>query len=213
MDKTRKFWVDQDPVLENMLLNVNALEIDQLERPEVLSYLPKLKKLRVLDLGAGIGRFTGSFAKKGAIVTAVDINKTFLQENERENQTFSNITYLHKDLMDISFPKGSFDLIFASGIFMYMEDQEMVVLAKKLYSWLENGGHLFFRESLSPFDHPHKSTHAILRPFSYYQELFDSSFKLANVGSLKSHIKLFGDPFRCFWLFRKDPVKAFDKLI
>lgn len=208
MSNPRQFWAHQKPILENMFLNKQALEIDERERPEIFSYLPNYKGARILDLGAGIGRFTKDFASLASFVAAVDLNQAFLEENRRKNKGLKNIKFILSDVMDLSFEERSFDLIFASGIFLYLEDTELESLAKKLYDWLENGGHLFFRESLSPFDYPHQSTHAILRPFSYYQELFSSSFKLVNLGSLKSHIELFGDPFRCFWLFRKDSVKT-----
>ena len=33
------------------------------ERKEILSYLPNCRNLNILELGAGIGRFSGEFAK------------------------------------------------------------------------------------------------------------------------------------------------------
>ena len=147
------------------------------------------------------------------MVTAVDINGAFIEENQTLNREFSSITYMKSDVMDISFEGGTFDLIFASGIFMYLDGHEIEVLAQRLYHWLEKDGHLFFRESLSPFKDTYQSTYALLHPFSYYQELFETLFTLVNVGSLKSHTELFADPFRCFLLFRKDCVERNDKLI
>jgi phosphoethanolamine N-methyltransferase len=47
----------------------------------VLKTLGDVGGLRVLELGAGIGRFTGDLAKRAAAVTACDFMDTLIQEN------------------------------------------------------------------------------------------------------------------------------------
>lgn len=211
MDETRSFWTRQEPLLENMLLRPEAEEIDRLERPEILSYLPDYKGLRVLDLASGIGRFTRDFAKKASQVTALDISPAFTQMNRKNNRKFTNIKYVTSDAMDVQFAKSSFDLVFVSGFFMYLTEAEMPKMIQKIRDWTAPGGHLFFRESCSPFSRPHQSNHAQLRPFEYYQNLIEPHFTLLRLGSVQSHIQLFGDPFRCFWLFQKNGVEGIDK--
>ena len=49
-----------------MMLNENADDIDPVERPEVLSYLPPLEGMDIVELGAGIGRYTSDIADQQA---------------------------------------------------------------------------------------------------------------------------------------------------
>ena len=48
------------------------------ERPALLSLLPNLEGLSVLDVGCGTGWFTEYFLSQGAKVTAFDLNETFV---------------------------------------------------------------------------------------------------------------------------------------
>src|SRR4051812_14620913 len=98
MDEVLSFWMSQEPKIENMLLRQDAAEVDLLERPEVLSYLPNYKGFNVLDLGSGIGRFTGELAKFANRVTAVDLCQQFIKQNRQNNLRYENIDYLIKDI-------------------------------------------------------------------------------------------------------------------
>ncbi len=79
----------------------------------LLEYLDhqKIKNNVLLELGAGSGLISIYCAKKGAIVTATDINTNALhtlKENAKENNVYLEI--LHSDLFD-NLPNRSFDLI------------------------------------------------------------------------------------------------------
>ncbi|KAL6010125.1 Phosphoethanolamine N-methyltransferase [Asimina triloba] len=54
------------------MLDSHACDLDKEERPEVLSLLPPFEGKSVLELGAGIGRFTAELAKEADHVLAVD---------------------------------------------------------------------------------------------------------------------------------------------
>lgn len=53
--------------------------------PQVLAVLGGVAGKRVLELGAGIGRFTGDLARNAAHVTACDFMAASIAENERLN--------------------------------------------------------------------------------------------------------------------------------
>jgi SAM-dependent methyltransferase len=55
-----------------MMLDSRASDLDKEERPEVLSLLPPYEGKSVLELGAGIGRFTGELAQKAGELIALD---------------------------------------------------------------------------------------------------------------------------------------------
>lgn len=77
---------------------------------QYISRLP-LKEKKFLELGCGSGLISIAVAKKGALVTASDINAVaveFLKNNSRDNKT--GITVIQSDLFG-NIPKQSFDII------------------------------------------------------------------------------------------------------
>ncbi len=79
----------------------------------------------MLELGAGIGRFTGELASKAHTVTAVEFMPTYIKENEAVNGAkFENITFLCADVTTIDFPEGSFDFVFSNWLMMYLTNSE-----------------------------------------------------------------------------------------
>eukprot|EP00435_Cladocopium_sp_Y103_P063543 s364_g25.t1 len=138
LDKERaefaEYWADHSaPTIEKMMLDDDAASIDKLERPEILSQIPSFTGKEVLELGAGIGRFSGVLARKARKVTAVDFVATSCVENRKANAEQKNLEVIQADVTALDFPPGSFDLCRQ--------------LAAKLLRWLRPGGHVFFRES------------------------------------------------------------------
>uniref|UniRef100_V9KTI7 phosphoethanolamine N-methyltransferase n=1 Tax=Callorhinchus milii TaxID=7868 RepID=V9KTI7_CALMI len=137
----------QEATVEEMMLDSCAKIIAREERPEILSMLPDVDGRDVLELGAGIGRFTGQLSKIARHVTAVDFMEKFIQKNRESNGFRGNVTFLHADITALALPPHSFDLIFSNWLFMYLSDEELHGVTQKMVSWLRPGGYLFFRES------------------------------------------------------------------
>lgn len=70
-----------------------------------------LSDQKVLELGCGTGRVSLALAKKGAIVTAVDISRVMLDLAEKE-RAHKKITYIEDNITQLSLNK-KFDLIIA----------------------------------------------------------------------------------------------------
>ena len=89
----RSYWVEEHgaPTLENMMLDSNAATMDVLERPEILAELPSLSGKSVLELGAGIGRFSSSLSEKAASVVSVDFVEASCNINRESNSKFTNL--------------------------------------------------------------------------------------------------------------------------
>ncbi|KAM3866799.1 phosphoethanolamine methyltransferase [Diretmus argenteus] len=144
-----EFWKEHsaEATVEEMMLDSHARELTKQELPEILSLLPSLAGQRVLELGAGIGRYTDHLLAKAGQVTAVDFMESFVQKNRQDNGHHSNGTFIQADVTKLDFPKHSFDMIFSNWLLMYLSDEELTSLAEKMLSWLAPGGFLFFRES------------------------------------------------------------------
>ncbi|XP_073676428.1 phosphoethanolamine methyltransferase isoform X3 [Garra rufa] len=144
-----EFWKEHSKfaTVEEMMLDSNAQELTQHELPEILSMLPSLAGSDVLELGAGIGRYTRHLIGKARHVTAVDFMEKFVEKNRKDNSHLGKAEFIQADVTKLDFPKHSFDVVFSNWLLMYLSDQELKALAEKFLTWLRPGGYLFFRES------------------------------------------------------------------
>ncbi|KAE8676143.1 Phosphoethanolamine N-methyltransferase [Hibiscus syriacus] len=147
----KSYWIEHsvDLTVEAMMLDSKAADLDKEERPEVLSLLPSYEGKSILELGAGIGRFTGVLAKKAGHVIALDFIENVIKQNEKINGHCKNVQFLCADVTspDLEFSQGSLDLIFSNWLLMYLSDKEVENLAERMVKWLKVGGYIFFRES------------------------------------------------------------------
>lgn len=147
----KSYWIEhsKDLTVEAMMLDSRASDLDKEERPEVLSLLPPYKGKSVLELGAGIGRFTGELAKEAGHVLALDFIEDVIRKNESINGHFKNTSFLCADVTspDMKIEPESVDLIFSNWLLMYLSDIEVENLAERMVKWLKVGGFIFFRES------------------------------------------------------------------
>ncbi|CAJ1058480.1 phosphoethanolamine methyltransferase isoform X1, partial [Xyrichtys novacula] len=144
-----EFWKEHSKgaTVEEMMLDSRAKELTQHELPEILAMLPSLEGCKVLELGAGIGRYTSHLLTRAAHVTAVDFMDSFVERNRQDNGHHSNATFMQADVTKMDVPKNSFDFIFSNWLLMYLTDEELNAFIKKTLGWLRPGGFLFFRES------------------------------------------------------------------
>ncbi|KAM9496104.1 phosphoethanolamine methyltransferase [Clarias gariepinus] len=153
MDKERAtmiaFWKEhsQHATVEEMMLDSKAQQLTKHELPEILEMLPSLDGIDVLELGAGIGRYTSHLIGKARHVTAVDFMENFVEKNKEKNSHLGNAEFIQADVTHLEFPERSFDLIFSNWLLMYLSDAELCSLTEKMLSWLRPSGYLFFRES------------------------------------------------------------------
>ncbi|KAJ7975231.1 putative Phosphoethanolamine n-methyltransferase [Quillaja saponaria] len=147
----KTYWMEHssDLTVEAMMLDSKASDLDKEERPEVLSLLPSYEGKSILELGAGIGRFTGDLAQKAGQVVALDFIESAVRKNESINGHCKNVKFICADVTcpELQFSEGSFDLIFSNWLLMYLSDKEVESLAERMVKWLKVGGHIFFRES------------------------------------------------------------------
>jgi ubiquinone/menaquinone biosynthesis C-methylase UbiE len=112
------------------------------DRPAVISLLPEVRGLRVLDAGCGPGAYAEWLVEHGAQVVAVDASPAMLAH---ARQRVSDRATFH--LADLSQPldfleDGSFDLVIAPLVLDYLEDWRGVL--GELRRVLKPGGVLVF---------------------------------------------------------------------
>jgi phosphoethanolamine N-methyltransferase len=170
------YWKEhsQGLTVEAMMLDSQASVLDKMERPEILGMLPILSGKDIVELGAGIGRFTSSFATLAKSVLAVDFMETAVEKNKEANGHFPNASFRTADVTSLELPEAQTDLVFSNWLLMYLDDDEVKGLAERCMRWLRRGGHLFFRESCfhQSGDQKRKSNPTHYRDPSFYNQIF-----------------------------------------
>eukprot|EP00850_Spirogloea_muscicola_P018244 SM000165S02205 [mRNA] locus=s165:97777:101666:- [translate_table: standard] len=226
-EKQAQYWAEHSQMLtvEAMMLDSQAAKLDQLDRPEILAMLPSLKGKRVLELGAGIGRFTSSLATAAAHVTAVDFMANAIAKNKELNGHHKNVTFRCADVTSqkLQFREGSVDMIFSNWLLMYLSDDEVEHLAARMMTWLSKDGFLFFRESCfhQSGDSKRRNNPTHYREPSFYTTVFenihkqnkDSSFVELQLRSIKcvgAYVRNKRNQNQVCWLWQKVPAMAPD---
>ena len=132
--------------IEGMLLDENATTISISDRDEVISHLPAYENKCVLELAAGIGRFTGILAERAQKVIAVDFVQDFIDKNAFINKHRKNCEFVCADVLSYIYPEST-DIVFSCWILMYLSDEEVLTLFNKVIKCLKPGGFFYFRES------------------------------------------------------------------
>ncbi|CAI5494648.1 unnamed protein product [Closterium sp. Naga37s-1] len=142
----------------SMMLDAQADLLDSLERPEILGFIDGLTPLLmerpklVVELGAGIGRFTADLACRATWLTALDFLPHALAANVQAHACqHPNVDFVCADVADATsaalLTRLAPDLVFSNWLLMYLSDSEVHALAKLLLRALPPGGLFFFRES------------------------------------------------------------------
>lgn len=218
----QKYWQNFAPSIESMMLDNRAAIIHSDDQAEIFSLLPSLKGKNVLELGAGIGRYTGKLAQYASHVTAVDFVEEYINVNEEKHSHMSNINYIAADVLDLELPHKKYDVVFSNWLLMYLTDQECVTLLKKIILWLVDGGCLFFRESCfhSSGDVPRETNPTFYRTPTDYSILLEVAweplnhsllepsesgygFHIITVGSVRTYIKYKNNSHQIYFLSKK----------
>ncbi|NEQ82654.1 MAG: methyltransferase domain-containing protein [Moorea sp. SIO2I5] len=209
------YWQKQQASISGMMLNPEADELHDHETKQIISCLPNLSGKKVLELAAGIGRYTTYFASEATSVTAVDFNQNFLDKNQEINSKFANIIYQCENILNISFEKNTFDFVFINWLLMYLENEEVKTIIDNIYQWLKPKGQFLLRESCitdskgnppvvsTSADAQHSHFYSHYRDPQFYLDLFSQKFNLVSQGNIKIYEQKYNNPNQLFWLLRK----------
>ena len=168
--------LEQNP--ENLKIKIRD------ETNKIFSWLPELQGKSILDLGSGIGQWTFRFVERGAdkitaveyIPELVNIGKQEAEQNGYDNVEF--IVFPAEDFICDEF----FDIIFVSGLFLYLNDDQMDKILGNLIQMSSPDTLIMIRDSVGVFeryeinnrfsDHLQEYYSAIYRTAEDYIDLF-----------------------------------------
>uniref|UniRef100_A0A914VXE0 phosphoethanolamine N-methyltransferase n=1 Tax=Plectus sambesii TaxID=2011161 RepID=A0A914VXE0_9BILA len=150
-DVFKSFWNKYSGITDNrsMMLNQNADEFEQSDRMDILSSLPDLRGKDVVDIGAGIGRFTTSMAQTARHVLSTDFIESFIAKNRERNEKLGNVSFQVGDAVNLKLEEESVDMVFTNWLMMYLQDEEVIQFLTNALRWLRPDGYLHLRESCS----------------------------------------------------------------
>ena len=109
-------------------------DIDRLRNPERIARLEVDKVVNlclngihvksVLDVGTGTGLFAEAFAKRGLVVTGVDVNPRMVST---AHEYVPNGNFLEACAEELPFNNSSFDIVFM-GLLLHESDEQLKVL-------------------------------------------------------------------------------------
>ncbi|MCZ6758840.1 MAG: methyltransferase domain-containing protein [Gemmatimonadetes bacterium] len=100
----------------------------------------------VLDLGSGVGFWTEYFAQQFGKVIAIDASVPLYEAMKLRCSRYANATLLNDDVLAFQ-PEDRYSLIFLGGMLMYLNEEDVVSLLKRVTSFLEPGGIVLCRET------------------------------------------------------------------
>ena len=99
-----------------------------------------------LDLGSGMGFWAEKFAYSFARVDALERSSSLYLDLEKRCSKHSNMRAFLGDALSFQ-PDQRYQLIFLGGLLMYLDENDVVSLLKRLKQCLEPGGIILCRES------------------------------------------------------------------
>lgn len=115
---------------DNRLFRDRAQNIEYLT---TMKYIQKFlkPKAKILEIGAGTGRYSIALAKMGYNVTAIDLTPKHVEIMKRKSKKLKNFQCMVADALDLSmFKDNSFDMVLNLGPMYHMfhqKDKEQVV--------------------------------------------------------------------------------------
>ncbi len=131
-----------DHIYRQYPLNSLGWELSR-PRPILVEFFEKglIKKGKALDLCCGAGTNTIYLAKKGFVVTAIDISPRAIEYAEQKAQQANvKIKFMVQNFVNLSFGDEEFDFVFDMGCFHHVEVEDRTRFIEGVHRVLKRDG-------------------------------------------------------------------------
>ncbi len=129
---------------------------------EILKFINKSKKVKILEVGCGAGRFTEVLLSfKNCYVTSIDYSNA-VDANLDNFPSSSKHQILQCDINNSPFDDSQFDVVLALGMVQHTYSPDLTI--KNIFKLIKPGGYLVFDHYTPSFSYFTKST-MFFRPF------------------------------------------------
>lgn len=142
--------LEEDP--KNLELKIT------LETAKVFDYLGDVAGRSIVDIGAGVGQWTFRFFERGAgWVTAVEYSADLAEIGRKEaaRRNAQNVEFVVSPAEEFQ-AKRAYDIVFISGLFVYMNDDQAEKFAAGLSSLCSPQSVVLLRDGTSILDRRHE---------------------------------------------------------
>lgn len=232
MDQVQKFYNERAKKVEEKGTSVvllqehdsdSATKEDAFEKNYILPKLQLSGQTRVLELGCGIGRLAEAIIPSCGFYCGVDFSEEMIRAAGlvcgRCGSNYQLYTMSCSEAIEKgnNFFGGKFDCLVVSGIFMYINDEELVKMLRAVPDMLSEHSVIYFlnpvgvgrRLTLKDFYSNQLGTtyNAIFRtPEEYtkaYQPLFQAGFSILERGPIPQLEKQYEDSDRWYIILRR----------
>ena len=150
------------------------------------SLLKKLKKTKLLEIGAGTGQNTFRLIKMKSNVCATDISPRSVEVMSQKYSKYKNFSSKVADMEKLPFKNKSFDVICSAGSLSYGDNNKVM---SEIYRILKLGGRVVLVDSLN--DNP---IYRFNRYINYIKgnRSWSTLKRMPNVNLIDKYIKKFG---------------------
>ena len=146
--------------------------VNAVEHYHVARALRGLRPAIAVDLGCGIGRFSGLLAARAAVVVGIDASEDLLRAAVRRFPS-GKVRFARGDLRDLPLRTGTADLAFCCQVLLHLtEEADLSATAREVRRVLRPGGTALLLEHLAPGDESlrregvlHRCPREFLAPF------------------------------------------------
>lgn len=166
MSKAKQHRRDDEKIRQSKDLKGNPHSFIYFEQVAIELCASFGKKIDILDVGCGTGRYFCTFRNVNLLV-GLDIDKSKLHEAKNPLEAYKVERHIRKrsliigNMKDFIFKEGSFDLIWSIGVIMKRWDRLGDDGLLNWISWLKPGGIIYFiwepKESLTHLERKFKS--------------------------------------------------------
>ncbi len=156
-EKIRKFWdaqAQKSNITHESISNLeeNPCLAELKAQAEISKIMPLANNVlsansSLLDLGGGSGQWAMRFSRLVKSVTLVEFSQGMLDLAKKLSldENIDNIHFVHSEAQDF-FSDDLFDVIWISGLLIYLEDDELEKLLTNSYNMLQTNGVILLRD-------------------------------------------------------------------